>query len=364
MSRRFLKKIRNFRLMSGLLIASLTILSFQNCAPAPQACSDGSKNCTSEGSNSSASTSSGNKNPTSLWGSGASGNGSSTGFAGGGGGSVSTGGSNASGGGGGGISVGGGTGSSGGTSGGSTGGSTGTGSTGSDLLRIATQPASVNVNEGQGFELSVQTAGGKSPLKYQWFKDGVVMDHVLGQYQFISDNADTYKKAGFYSVEVTDATGRTVRSERAAVNIVEPKVGCAAGSYFTFTNATYDVLEPKYFTEYFDGPRGKFLLHQSYDTYNLYSLAKYAGLSTYNVQASIAYGGPTYISCRTAIPRIHSPQRNPSWSSENGSSSSQYSDGNGYNYTGQVSFECRNKKLLLKQNTCKWTYTPPPRGER
>ena len=358
MSRRFLKKIRNFRLMSGLLIASLTILSFQNCAPAPQACSDGSKNCTSEGSKSSSSTS--NNGNSSLW---SSGSGSSSGFAGGGGGSVSTGGSNASTGGGGGISVGGGGGNTGGSTGGSTGGGStgsGTGSTGSDLLRISTPPASVNVQEGQGFELSVQTAGGKSPLKYQWFKDGVAMDHVLGQYQFISDNADSYKKAGFYAVEVTDATGRTVRSERAAVNIVEPQVGCAAGSYFTFTNATYDVLEPKYFTEYFDGPRGKFLLHQSYDTYNLYSLAKYAGVSTFNVSANIGYGGTTFISCRTAIPRIHTPQPNPS--AADSGSYNQYADGNGYTYTGKVNFECRNKKLLLKQNTCKWTYTPPPRG--
>lgn len=349
MSRRFLKKIRNFRLMSGLLIASLTVLSFQNCAPASQTCSGDTKNCTSDESKSSSSSSTNS----SLWSSGSGTAGS--GFAGGGGGTVSSGGIAGSSGGGGGIGIGGG-----GSGGGSGGG--GGGGTASDVLTISVGPRSISVNEGQNFELNVETVGGKSPLKYQWYKDSVAMDHILASYQFITETADSYKKAGQYHVEVTDATGRTVRSANALVSIAEPNVGCAKGSYFTFTNTTWDFFNPKYTEEYFDGPRGKFLLSQSYDTYNLYANAKYAKLTKFTVTADIPYLGPTYINCRTAIPRIHTPQPNPSWSRDNGGYNKEYADANGYKYTGSVSFQCRNKKLLFVQNTCKWTYTQPPRG--
>lgn len=167
-----------------------------------------------------------------------------------------------------------------------------------------------------------------------------------------------------YEVQVTDGTGKVLRSQRASVTIAEPQVGCAKGSYFTFTNATWDVLEPKYFTEYFDGPRGKFLLHQSYDTYGIYSAGKYANLSTFSVTADLPYRGTTWISCRTTIPRIHTPQQNPGWTSNSGkfpyNNTNKYSDSATYKYQGQVTFRCHNKKLLFEKNTCKWVHTPPP----
>jgi hypothetical protein len=209
-----------------------------------------------------------------------------------------------------------------------------------------------------GIELKVEIAGGKAPYKYQWFKGGVAIAGQLGQYNFYSDTADSYSKEGLYYVEISDGNGNSLRSESAQVAISDEGTNCPAGSYYTFENAQYDT-GTNYFTEYFNGPRGKFLLHQSFDKYGaVYGVAaKYPVRTTFTVSSDIAYRGATYISCRTNIPRIHAPTKNPGYTS--GTTSDQYADGFNYKYEGQVSFECRDRKLLFKADTCKWNYYKP-----
>lgn len=350
MSRRFLKKIRNFRLMSGLIIVLLTILSFQNCAPAQKSCTGDSKNCASDEATQQSSNSSSSSRD--LFG-GSNGQGN---LAGGGGGSVGSNGGSSTGGGGG-IIIGGGTGGGGGGGGGGgTGGVVG----GTDTtFRILKNINNQSVREGESFTFEVSIAGGAPPYKFQWFKDNKALSGALGQYSFYSDEASSYTKEGIYYAEVTDGNGQRVVSASARLSIEEPQVGCEKGSYFTFTQSQYDI-GTNYFGEYFDGPRGKFLLHKSYDIQNiLYNYAKDTGLSAYEVTANLAYKGTTYINCRTAIPRIHTPKVNPGWSSDKGNYNGQYNDGYNYKYEGQVTFACHNKKLLFKSNSCKWVYTPP-----
>lgn len=211
--------------------------------------------------------------------------------------------------------------------------------------------------EGARFQLEVIAAGGKAPFSYQWYKDGAAITNGLGVYSFYADEATSYTKQGTYHVVVKDASGQSIQSSLARVTIQEPAVGCNAGSYFTFTNAQYDTGF-NYFAEYFDGPRGKFLLHQSYDTMNfLYQYRTYTKLSDYNVPNTLPYLGKTWISCRTTIPRIHTPQPNPSYSWDWGYAN-QYADNGAWTYEGSVTFECHNKKLKLIENTCKWVNHP------
>lgn len=341
--------------MSGLIIVLLTILSFQNCAPAPKACTGDTKNCSSDGSTQQSS------NANNLF----NGNNGQN-MAGGSGGSVSSssGGLFNGGSGGGSVVVGGGTGGIGGGPGGGTGGDTG--SSNDTTFRILKNVNGISVREGENFNFEVSIAGGAPPYKFQWFKDDQPLSGALGQYPFYSDVADSYRKEGTYYAEVTDGNGQRVVSAQARLVIDEPEVGCEKGSYFTFTKEQYDV-GTNYFTEYFDGPRGKFLLHKSYDVQNiLYSYSKYTGLTAFEVTANLPYKGSTFINCRTSIPRIHTPKPNPGWSSDGnlGTANKQFNDGYNYKYEGKVSFACHNKKLLLKSNTCKWVYTPPPKETR
>ncbi|WP_291515612.1 immunoglobulin domain-containing protein [Bdellovibrio sp. ArHS] len=353
MNTRILKKIRKFRVFSGLLIMSLTVLSFQNCAPAPM-------EEKTEGSTSSSSTS---KDSTSIWNSRpSSGGNNGVSIGGGSGGSSGSGGSvgvgsgsgGNSGSGGGSIGVGGG-----GASGSGSGGGVGTGGGGTPSqtgFRIAKQPEGVTVVEGGDINLEVVATGGVQPYTYQWYKDSKAMTGVWGTYSFISDSATSYTKEGTYYVVVKDASGKSVQSVLARVSITEPAVGCTAGSYFTFTEASYDAAYG-YFPEYFDGPRGKFLLHSSYDTLNfLYNNRSFTKLSDYNVPSTLSYLQQTFVSCRTTIPRIHSPQPNPSYQYEWGVD--RYADNGYWNYHGRITFECRNKKLKLVSNTCQWVQDP------
>lgn len=366
MTKRILKRIRNFRILSGLLITFLTILSFQNCAPQNSLCSGNSSDCKSGGSTSSPST-----GKDSIWDS-RPGNGNSSGVGvgggSGGGGSVSIGsGSNSGTGNGGGISVGGG-GSSGGGSGSSGGGGSvspgGSGSNGNNntAFRITKQPQSVVVTEKAQFVLDVSLAGGSAPYTYQWYKDNQPITNGMGEYSSYMDSAYSFAKDGNYHVVVKDGKGQSVQSTIARVTVQEQAGNCDAGSYFTFTNATYD-SGYQYFSEYFDSPRGKFLLHQSFDTMGfLYSYRSYTKLYDYNVPSTLAYLGKTYISCRTEVPRIHTPQPNPD---NNYDYYSRYDDNGYWTYQGNIAFECHNKRLKLVSNTCKWVYNPnynPPGG--
>lgn len=361
MNRRILKKIRNFRAFSGLLIVSLTILSFQNCAPQNSTCTKDASGCNNESSKSSSS--SGN-NSNSIWDTRpGTGGASGVGIGGGGsGGGVSPGGTGGGSGSGGGIGIGGGSGGS--TGGGNVGvggGGTGTGSGGGSTdnsFRIVQQPKNVSVQEQGQFQLDVVASGGRYPFTYQWYKDNAPINDGgfgLASYPTYINTANSYTLQGTYYVVVTDADGKRVQSNVAQVTIQEPAVGCDAGSYFTYTNAQFDYS--KYFAEYFDSPRGKYLLHSSYDVYGtLYSNRGYAKLSDYQVPSALAYMGKTWISCRTSIPRIHTPQTNPSAGS--------YADNDQYSYQGNIAFECHNKKLKLLNNTCQWVKNPNYRDDR
>ncbi|UXR64965.1 hypothetical protein EZJ49_01710 [Bdellovibrio bacteriovorus] len=356
MNRRILRKIRNFRVLSAIVVASLTIVSFQNCAPQNSLCSgsDCDKD-TSGGSSASGSKGSGNS---SIWGSrpgssgginmgggsngGGSGSGSSSG------GAVTIGGGGSSGGGsssgGGAVTIGGG------------GGSSGSGSNGGGdgPLKIVNHPSSVSVQENGNFQLEVTFTGGTSPYTIQWYKNSAAITNGMGHYSFYSGSADSWSNEGTYYVVIKDAKSQSVQSNLARVTILEPAVGCPAGRYFTYTNATYDQAY-NYFTEYFDGPRGKFLLHQGYDRYNvLFQAPSYSKLSSYDVPA-LKYLDKTWMNCRTTIPRIHTPTVNPNYDYEYGD---RYADNYAYKYTGEVQFECRNNKLKLIANTCKWVKQP------
>ncbi|NUN04436.1 MAG: hypothetical protein HUU57_01630 [Bdellovibrio sp.] len=352
MVKRFLKRIRKIRLLFSLVALTLTILSFQNCAPQKKTCDSKTTNC-KEDSASNASTggnTSGNSGGSSVWGGRPSGSG---GVGIGGGGSSSGGGSG--GGTGGGIVIGGGGGGGGSGGGGGGGGGTGTDTT----FRIVKQPATTSVNEKTSFTLSVSVTGGTYPYSYQWFKDGQAISNGAGTFEMFSDTANTYTVEGNYHVIIKDGAGRSLQSAVARVTIQEIAGNCDAGSYFTFTSPDYDVAY-KYIPDYFASTRGKYLLHKSYDTQGfIYNYRNYSGLHEYNVPTTLAYLDKTFISCRSAIPRIHEPQQNPAYNHEWGYYA-RFDDGGNYKYEGSVTFECRNKKIKFISNTCNWVHTPPP----
>lgn len=275
-----------------------------------------------------------------------------------GGGSNSSGGSGSGGSSGGAVTIGGG-GSSGGSSGGGVsvgGGSSGGGNGGGDgPLKIVNHPTGVSVMENGTFQLEFTFSGGTSPYTIQWYLNGKAITNGLGHYSFYSGSADTWHNEGTYHVIVKDSSNQSVQSNMARVTILEPAVGCPAGRYFTYTNATYDQAY-NYFTEYFEGPRGKFLLHQSYDRYNaLFPYPSYSKLSSYDVPSALKYLDKTWMNCRTTIPRIHTPTVNPAYDYEYGD---RYADNDAYKYTGEIQFECRNNKLKFIANTCKWVKQP------
>lgn len=331
------------------LISSVLLLFFQNCAPNLETCdslntascsslssgSDGSSGRTSDSSLGGGISFDGNRlggGSGSTGGSGSSnGGGINIGGGGGGGGSSSSGGNGSSGGGG--INIGGG--GSGGNGGGGGGGISIPGSGGQvdGTFRITQHPQAAAPFEGESFKLEVFVAGGSYPYTYEWYKDGAKLESIYS-YAMYMDTATSWNKEGFYHVVIRDAKGATVTSERARVSVVEPAIGCDQGVYYTITNANYDFF--KYIPEFFASPKGKYLLHSSYDRYNVNLSAP--GTSTFTTGAHIAYKGKTYISCYTTVPRIHTPAINYSYGSKV--------------YTGQLQFECRNKKLLFVGSTC------------
>lgn len=344
--------LRNTRRLLGLLLGTLIILSFQNCAPPVGSTEQSSTNA----ANTSGTSKQNSSGSSTIWGPRNNNNGSTNSSSGTmlpGGGSGSSGGSGGSKSGGA-VAIGG---SIGGSSSGGTSGGVST-STTDFTFRITQQPQSLNIQEGSRFQIDVVAFGGKTPYSYQWYKDGKPITDGFGVYSIISDEATSYKKEGLYHVVVQDASGKSAQSSVARVTISEPRVGCDMGSYFTYTNTQFDQAY-NYIPEYFDGPRGKFLLHRSYDAQNfLYNIdRRFSTLSTYDVPKKLEYLEKTWISCKTAIPRIHTPQYNP------GSLFYGYENSDQWIYKGNIEFECRNKKLKMLANSCKWeinpNYVPP-----
>jgi hypothetical protein len=342
---------RVVRLATLALFSGIILINFQNCAPA-QMCSS-SKDAASckeqSGSSNQASTGSGNKNPTNNNGS----SGNNSGGFGSTNGSVNNGGSGSGGGSGTVVIGGGGTGGGSGGGGSGGGGSSGGGGTGSTALYIFKQPASVTVNEFATLQLDVQASGGKPPYTYQWYKD----NGLLAQnFYILSLDASSWKVEGAYYVIVKDSAGASVQSSIARVGVAEPAVGCNAGTYFTLTSATYDWND--LIGGFIDGPRGKYLLPRGFPGSEVFNSmpTSYSGVSNYNFGA-VAYLGKAALSCRTTVPRIHTPQQNPQGSGEYGTT---YDDTANYKYEGSINFECRNQKLKFISNTCNWRYIPPP----
>lgn len=336
-----------WRILLAFLLSSFFLgFAFQNCAAVKcpvgngtgGGTGSGTVDCTTNLSSTSGGSSTGSSTSSSgsssSGGSGSSSGGSSSGSnsygsIGSGGGSIYGGGGFGSGGLGGGSSTEG-------SSGGSTGGGLGGGSS-DTTFRITKQPESINVFENASFTLEVALAGGKAPYSYQWYKNNKPVSDVYGIYSQLAAEANTYTVEGDYYVIVKDATGASLQSLIARVRVAEVIGDCPAGSYFTFTDSRYDQAY-NYFTEYFDGPKGKFILHSSYDKHNIvYSAGRFAGLAAFNVP-SLTYMEKTDVACNVPIPRINSPPGTYNWSS-----------------TGVVTFECHNKRLKLISNTCQWT---------
>jgi formylglycine-generating enzyme required for sulfatase activity len=84
------------------------------------------------------------------------------------------------------------------------------------VLRITTQPASVELAVGVRGTLSV-VASGPAPLSYQWFKDGATLPFATDDTLFIA-SVGKYS-IGDYTVLVKDRFGNAVRSEVAALTV-------------------------------------------------------------------------------------------------------------------------------------------------
>lgn len=324
------------------------LLPFQNCAPA-QLCDSGSS------SSSAANTSECiTQNGSNTEGSGsAKNNGSNSGNSGGriGGGSVIVGGGTGGGSGSGSTTGGGGNGSvvvigGGGGGGSGSGGGVGGGGPINRQLRFLSQPTADRTLVGQTLNIRVSVTGGKIPYSYKWHKDNKLIEGQQMGIDIYSVFDTGYSANGVYSVVVTDADGESIRSTNLRVTLQDRALGCRAGKYFTFASSQIDIDGRNITGDYLDSPAGKFLLHESFDQVGAY-IAVATGYRTTNVPRALQYDEvATISSCHTAIPRIHTPTRNPS-------NSGQY-DGDGYTYTGQITFKCRNDKLLFISNTCSW----------
>lgn len=323
----FPKTKRQIRLGFIFSLIFLGLLAFQNCAPSQQCslqnpCASGSSSSTSPTTASSSNLVLGNTSSGSSSGFGPSSGAASSG------GSVSSGG-----------------GSFGGSSSGGTPftGASGTSSGTSGPLQITAQPTSLSIPVNQNFQFGVAVAGGTTPYSYQWYKNGVAL--TAGTYYFYADTAAGFMDAGSYYVVVTDAAHATVTSVTVQLAINDAVLGCNAGNYFTYTNATLDIDD--FFENYFAGPLGKFLLADSFPgASTILSIpSSYSGLVEWRFPA-MTYHQPEAIACASNIPRIHTATANPSTGST--------ADNEYYQYQGGVNFECQNNKLLFVSDTCHW----------
>lgn len=366
--RSFLRKtFRFWGIYSGGVVL---LVAFQNCQ-GPAGC--GSSQCLSTNSPSSSSTSSSNANTLSaasvsssgrvLGGSGSSSGGSGSSSS-----SVVLGGSGGSGGRSSASVVIGGGGSSSGSNGSS---SSGGGSVASTGYRITVQPKSQEVNFNDYANLSISVAGGVAPYSYQWFKDDqLLVPSSLGPGQLCNTSyscgisADRYSKEGLYRVEVKDARGNTLKSQTARVSIVEPHLGCPAGSYAIHGGAPNKYTDVGIFNELFENPRGKFLVVTGDPSVsgfmfnpNMFGFTIVGGMPRADYGQKINFVN----FCRQNIPKINTGSPNPGCSGRSllfCYGDAQYQDGHGYKMSGGVTMECYNNKWRLVENTCNWSSDP------
>lgn len=264
-------------------------------------------------------------------------------------GSSGSGGSGSSGGGGV-VVIGGGSGGSGG--GGGSGGSGGGFFDGA--LRIVEQPNHGSLYIGEDMELRVGVGGGKPPYSYEWFKDNKTLDTNFIKWQtlYIHYRAG-YSANGVYHVVVKDSAGTSIRSANVRITMRDRERGCQKGQYFTVSNSAEGSTE--IISDYLNSPAGKFLLHQQYDSHSVLSLAaSFFGYVQTALPENIEYDESVFFNCRSSIPRIHTPARNPA--------TGRTTDGDGYRYAGQINFKCRNNKLLFINKTCNWVSTSSSSG--
>lgn len=231
-------------------------------------------------------------------------------------------------------------------------------------FRIVTPPKAVTVAEGAFFNLSVSVYGGTPPYKYEWFKDGALIKNYNGAYY--SNRADRYSREGLYKVRIKDTAGSTVESAQVRLSIKPEEGPCAQGTYVALKKdvSEYPNVEPLIDMFVFGGK--KYLISSKNDIINSFYSSGFMQskhFSSYNTSGTIKYKGLLNLSCTTAIPNVHQPEKNPGapytgcddyWcgSSEN------YNDGAGWKYDGTITFECVNNKFRLLSNSCKWSQVP------
>lgn len=331
----------------SIIIGSITIFSFQNCAPPQLACDSATDSSCSENLSSS---SSGNNQTGSTIKPPSSGGASSTGGSSSGGGTFGPGGTAGSGSSG--TSGGGGSsGSIGPINGGNSSGGTQI-DTSNPTFRFVKDVSSTTVNEGEEYAFSAQVYGGTSPYKYQWYHNDQPIQNGMGISYFYTDRADRWSKEGRYHVVVTDAKGAKLTSLKAGLSIREVAGGCETGTYYLLKKV--DSMNA-ILNELFHNSRGKWAYSTKYDevgTWASYGVIRDQYLQGINNNQALVYLGTMNVSCRSQVAYIHSPQPNP------GSPySSRYEDGYGYTYSGALVFECRNNRFVFKQNTCQWLRT-------
>lgn len=345
----------------AFLFGTVTVFSFQNCAPPKLACDSSSGSSTdascsqnSNSTNTGGTSNNGIKTGSSNSGSSGSSNSSSSGL-------TPPPSSSLTGGGGSSGGFGPGGGSSGGGSAGGFGPSTGSGgSSGSEpeydpkdlSFRIVKAPASQTVNEGEDFSFGIKVYGGTTPYKYQWYRDEQPIQMGLGTNYYYADRADRWSKQARYHVVVTDAKGLKVTSLRVSLTIREIAGGCAAGTYYLLKKV--DGLNGS-MNELFHNSRGKWAISPSYDevgTWSSYGIIRDQYLQPLTNNQAIVYSGTISLSCRSEIAYIHTPSPNPNSGSRY--YDRHYEDGNGYRYVGAVTFECKNNRFLFLSNSCAW----------
>lgn len=229
--------------------------------------------------------------------------------------------------------------------GGSGGGNGGGSSVSEGRLRFLDALTAGTVYLGENMQIRARVGGGTPPYDFTWYKDGTAITDPFKWTSLYSDYEVGFAVNGLYHAEVRDRTWTIVKSANLRITVQDRRGGCRSGDYFNYTNATADAYD--LIPNYFKSPAGKYLLHSSLDKNGVaFQAASFFGLVRKNIAQNLPYDGDAHLSCRESLPHIHTPRRNP----ETGRTT----DGEGYVYSGRVSFKCRNNKLLLVSNTCEW----------
>lgn len=262
----------------------------------------------------------------------------------------------------------------------------------------------INLALGEYVSIQFQVSGGKSPLKYQWYKDDVALkSQILGVGQLCNTfaycglNGDNYQREGKYRVEVTDASGAVVKSGAATVNVIDVQNPCEEGTYTihsgnppSFEGVNFDLVGIKGF---FENSRGKFLYPASHRAFSAYiGSGLEFGFVKIEKMPKAAWDETVEFAslCTHKIPSIHTPMENPGlgdcpsnggsfdanlvgysqsgvplntarydWANYSGRPSASYHPGCGYKITGGIKLKCQNNKWKFVENTCGWAKTTP-----